>query len=334
MTLDLPLIFGGVIAFAIFMYVLMDGFDLGVGILFRFAPSSRDRDVMMNSVAPIWDGNETWLVLGGGGLLAAFPVAYSILMPALYLPVMVMLIALVFRGVAFEFRFKARTSQYLWDHSFHWGSAVATFAQGVALGAFVQGFAVEGRAYAGGPFDWLTAFSVATGLALIAGYGLLGATWLVWKTEGPLQQWSRGVAKGMLGAVLLFMATVSLWTPLIRESIAERWFTWPNIALLSPVPIAAAVLALALYRALVKGRELAPFVLSMLLFLTGYVGLGISLWPNVVPPSVTLWEAAAAPESQAFLLVGVAVLMPVILGYTAYAYWVFRGKASAEGGYH
>ena len=254
----LPLIWAAIIAFAVFMYVLMDGFDLGVGILFRHAPTDGDRDRMMSSVAPIWDGNETWLVLGGGGLMAAFPLAYAIILPALYIPLLVMLIALIFRGVAFEFRFKAETSRHLWDKAFHYGSLAATFAQGVALGAFIQGFQVTGRDFTGGAFDWATPFSLLTGLGLVAGYVLLGAGWLILKTDGALQDWAFKIAKRALAAVLVFVALVSLTTPLLESAIAARWFSWPNIAYLSPVPLLTAALTLGLWRALVKRRERAP----------------------------------------------------------------------------
>ncbi|HEV7371573.1 cytochrome d ubiquinol oxidase subunit II [Arenibaculum sp.] len=331
---DLTLIWTGICAFAVFMYVLMDGFDLGLGILFPFAPTDRDRDIMMNSVAPIWDFNETWLILGGAGLFAAFPVAYVVLLPAFYLPLLVMLVALIFRGVAFEFRFKAGASRHLWDTSFNLGSLVATFSQGVVLGAFIQGIAVEGRQYAGGMFDWLSLFSILCGVALVAGYGLLGATWLIWRSEGALQDWARAMSKRFLVAVLLFVLVVSAWTPLVNADIRARWFEWPNIALLSPVPIVTALVAYGLWRAVETGREVRPFALGMVLFLLSYLGLAISLWPNIIPPDVTIWDAASPPESQMFLLVGMVFLIPVVLVYTVYSYWVFRGKVSAEGFYH
>ncbi len=330
----LPLIWAGIIAFGVFMYVLMDGFDLGVGILFRAAPSDRDRDAMMNSVAPVWDGNETWLVLGGASLFAAFPLAYAVLLPALYLPILAMLIALIFRGVAFEFRFKAETSRYLWNWSFNLGSMLAAFSQGVILGAFIQGFAVENRQYAGGPFEWLTPFTIATGFGLVAGYGLLGATWLIMKTEGPLQAWARRMARRLLAAVIVFIALVSVWTPFFDAEIARRWFSWPNIAYLSPVPVLTALAAIGLWRAMERGAEVVPFLLAMALFLLSYGGLAISLWPNVIPPDISIWQAASPPETQVFLLVGVAFLVPAILGYTAYSYWVFRGKVAHDAGYH
>lgn len=332
MTLDLPLIWAGIIAFGVIMYVVMDGFDLGVGILFPFAADEDERDTMMNTVAPIWDGNETWLVLGGAGLFGAFPLAYAVVLPALYLPLLVMLVALIFRGVAFEFRFKTTRGKRLWGLSFQVGSTLAAFAQGVVLGAYVRGIAVEEQAFSGGAFDWLSAFSLFTGAALVCGYAALGAGWLILKTEGALQERAYGWMRGLTGLVVAAIAAASLWTPLMDEGIAARWFTWPNIAWLSPVPILVAVLAVLLMRAVAKRQERRPFLLTLGLFLLSYAGLAISLWPTAIPPGVTIWEAAAPPESQGFLLVGFAILIPIILTYTGYTYWVFRGKV--RGGYH
>jgi cytochrome bd ubiquinol oxidase subunit II len=333
-TIDLPLVWAGVIAFGVFMYVLMDGFDLGVGIIFPFARNEGHRDVMMNSVAPIWDGNETWLVLGGGGLLAAFPLAYTIILPALYLPVLLMVIALIFRGVAFEFRFKTDRHRAIWSWSFHLGSLLATFSQGIILGAFITGFEVVDRDYVGGMLDWMTPFNIVVGFGMITGYMLLGSTWVIMKTEGALQTWAYRIANRALVAVLAFIALVSIWTPLVHEDIAERWFTMPNMVYLSPVPILTGLAAIAIYVMLQRRREVLPFILSLGIFTLSYIGLAISLWPNVVPPDITIWDAAAAPKSQMFLLVGVAIVVPIILIYTAYSYYVFRGKVREDEGYH
>jgi cytochrome d ubiquinol oxidase subunit II len=331
----LPVIWSGLIAVAVIMYVVMDGFDLGMGILFPFAPGERSRDMMMTSVAPVWDGNETWLILGGGGLLAAFPVAYSTILPALYLPVIVMLLALAFRGVAFEFRFKASPqNRWVWNIAFAGGSTVATFAQGVVLGAFIQGFDVAGERFVGSTFDWLTPFVLLTGVALVAGYGLLGATWLILKTEGELQQWARDKSLVLLGLVTVFVGAVSLWTPFLDNTIHLRWFTWPNIAYLAPVPMVTALVVVGVWRAVRRGHEVQPFVMSIVLFLLSYLGLAISLYPHVVPHRVSVWAAASHPDSLAFMLVGIVVLLPVILAYTAYTYWVFRGKVRPDEGYH
>lgn len=333
--IDLTLIWGMIIAFGIVMYVLLDGFDLGVGILFPLIPVKEQRDVMMGSVAPVWDGNETWLVLGGVSLFGAFPLAYSILLPALYVPVMLMLMALILRGVSFEFRFKADDRhRAIWDRCFSAGSFLAAFAQGVMLGAFVQGFEVADGAYAGGPFDWFGPFSAMTGFALVFGYALLGATWLIIKTEGALQDWSYAVAMRLLYVVIGFLVLVSLWTPLLSDDIADRWFSWPNVVFLAELPLVSAIVAVNLWWALRRRREVAPFAFSTALFLLAYMGVVVTLFPYAVPRTLTLWDAAARPESQIFLLIGVTVLLPIILSYTAYAYGVFRGKASGDEGYH
>lgn len=334
MTIDLALVWAGLIAFAVLMYVVMDGFDLGVGILFPFFRRARDRDVMMSSIAPVWDGNETWLVLGGGGLFAAFPLAYSLLMTAVYAPLIVMLLALIFRGVAFEFRFRDPRHVLVWDLGFAWGSIGATFCQGIVLGTYVQGIDVVGRSYAGGWFGWLTPFSLFTGLALVCGYALLGATWLVMKTTGELQAEANRHARLLAVGMIVAVAAVSVWTPLLNLSYAMRWFAWPNVAYLSPVPLLVGANAWALWRALSRRREVQPFLLSLTLFVLSFAGLSISLYPYIVPPSVRLHDAAAPPESLAFLLAGAAVLLPIVLAYTGYAYWVFRGKVRAEEGYH
>jgi cytochrome bd ubiquinol oxidase subunit II len=333
-SIDLALVWAFIIAFAVFVYVVMDGFDLGLGILFPAFPNKTDRDVIMNSVAPVWDGNETWLVLGGGGLMAAFPLAYAVLMPAIYTPVIAMLIGLVFRGVAFEFRFRSMRERNLWDIAFAGGSLVAALAQGIALGAILQGVHVEGRHYSGGWWDWLTPFSLLTGLALVIGYGLLGATWLVLKTEGELRDHAYRLSWWLLFAMLGAIGAVSIATPFLHVAYAQRWFDWPNIIFTAPVPIAVAAVTGLLLRSLANRWDYQPFLLSLLLFALSYAGLGISMYPYIVPQSITIWQAAAPENSQLFMLVGVAGLIPLILGYTGWAYWVFRGKVQAGSGYH
>jgi cytochrome d ubiquinol oxidase subunit II len=334
MTLDLPMIWAALIAFAVLAYVVLDGFDLGVGILFPLIPGEAHRDEAMNSVAPVWDGNETWLVLGGGGLLAVFPLAYSIIMSALYVPIIVMLLALVFRGVAFEFRWRTKRGQFLWDWAFAFGSTLAAFAQGVTLGALVQVIPVEGRAYAGGWWDWLSAFSLLTGVALVIGYALLGATWLIWKTEGHVQRRAYDIAFWVAPATLVLIGAVSFWTPFLNSLYAARWFNWPQVLLVVPVPLAVLGAGFLLLKGLQKQQELAPFLASLALFVLCFIGLGISFFPYMVPHAVTIHAAAAPDNSLSFLLVGAAVLVPMILTYTGYAYWVFRGKVKAVGGYH
>jgi cytochrome d ubiquinol oxidase subunit II len=332
--IDLPLIWYGLIGTAIFLYVLLDGFDLGVGVLFPFAPSDQCRDRMMNSIAPFWDGNETWLVLGGGGLFAAFPLAYAIIMPALYIPVIIMLLGLIFRGVAFEFRFKATgKSRRIWDHAFHFGSVAAAFMQGMIIGAVVQGIEVEGRSFAGGTFDWLNAYSIMTGVALVFGYALLGATWLVMKTENETQTWARKCASYVIGFVAIFLAVVSISMPIMNADIRTLWFSLPNVFFLLPIPIASLILLITIWRDLQAGKEYRPFFLSFGVFLTGYLGIVISTWPYIVPFEITFHQAAAAPESQSLLLVGTIIMLPVVLIYTAYCYYIFRGKASHESAY-
>ena len=333
MSIDLVPIWALVLGLAVFMYVLLDGFDLGVGMLFPFAPSDAARDHMINSVAPIWDGNETWLVLGIIGLFAAFPLAFAIIVPALYFPVLAMVLGLLFRGVAFEFRPTSRGTTKVWDHAFFWGSLVATFAQGCVLGKFVVGFAVEGRSYAGTSMDWLQPFVLATGLGLCFGYALLGSTWLFMKTEGELQAWARQKAGVCLIGVLAFMAMVSIWTPMLQPRIAARWFSWPNIAVFAPVPLASALFAWWLGRSLALWRDNSPFFAAMGLFAMCYLGLAISLFPYVVPHTLTLWDAASSPQTQAFLLLGTLFLLPIILMYMGWSYWVFRGKVRADFGH-
>jgi cytochrome bd ubiquinol oxidase subunit II len=333
-TLDFVPLWTGVLGLGVFLYVLLDGFDLGVGILYGFASDRTDRIFVMNSIAPIWDGNETWLVLGGLGLLAAFPVAFAIIMPAVYFPILIMLLALVFRGVACEFRYRDAEHRTLWDHGFCYGSAIATFAQGVVLGAFIQGFEVEGRQFAGSSLDCFTPFSLLTGVALLFGYSLLGAGWLILKTEGDLQEWARRLGRRALFGVLAAVAIVSVWTPLMDADIARRWFSWPNILFLSPVPIVTALLAWWEWRSLNNRSEATPFIVAIGLFIMSYIGIAISLWPMIVPHAFTLWEAASPPSTQAFLLVGTLFLLPIILMYTGWSYWVFRGKVRADIGYH
>jgi len=329
----LPVIWAGLIGTAVAMYVILDGFDLGIGILFPFARSESERDQMMRTIAPFWDGNETWLVLGGGGLWVAFPRAYAVIMPAFYLPVIVMLLALVFRGVAFEFRTVSHSKKW-WNVAFISGSTLAAFAQGVILGGLIEGVSVNNNGYAGGALDWATPFAMLCGLSLIAGYGLLGATFLVMKTEGPVAERARVQSKQLLIAVLVFMLAVSLWTPLTEPRIAARWFSLPNFYFLWPVPVVTALVAFATWRWIGNRREVPPFLAAITLFLLGYLGLVISNFPYLVPPTLTVWDTAAAPASQIFMLIGTLVLLPIILGYTGFIYWLFRGKVREGESYH
>lgn len=340
MGLDLPLIWVLIIGFGLMMYVVMDGFDLGIGILFPFIKATPDRDIMVNTVAPVWDGNETWLVMGGAGLLAAFPMAYAVLLSALFIPLILMLMGLILRGVAFEFRFKADEGHRpYWDIAFAGGSYVAAFFQGAALGAFINGFVVTGPSYGGGALDWLTPFSVFTGLGVIVSYALLGSTWLTMKTEGALQGRMIAFARRIVPMLLVGIAVVSLWTPLAHHRIASRWFSVPNIFYFAPVPILVLASSFQLMRLLTGGAGgkvpgPAPFLLSLFLLFMGYSGLAISLWPNIIPPGISFRDVAAPAQSQAFALVGAVIIIPIILGYTAWAYYVFRGKVTGSEGYH
>lgn len=336
MGIDIPVIWFVIIVFATLMYIVMDGFDLGIGILFGFVPNADERDVMMNSVAPVWDGNETWLVLGGAGLFGAFPLAYAVITDALAIPLTAMLIGLIFRGVAFEFRFKSTPShQKFWDYSFVSGSLLATFSQGMVVGAVINGFDVADRRFAGSALDWLTPFSLFCGFGLVVAYMLLGTTWLIMKSEGALQQRMRELTRHTLLALMAVIAVVSVWTPLGWPSVAERWFTLPNFYWFAPVPVLVLALSLWIWRLSAHPDSHArPFLLTLGLIFLGFSGLGISLWPNIIPPHITLWEASAPPASQLFMLVGTLLIIPVILVYTAWSYYVFRGKVSGTEGYH
>jgi cytochrome d ubiquinol oxidase subunit II len=340
MGIDLPLIWILIIAFGLMMYVVMDGSDLGIGILFPFVPAPADRDTMVNTVAPVWDGNETWLVLGGAGLLAAFPLAYSVLLSALYIPVVLMLMGLILRGVAFEFRLKVDHSHRpFWDVAFAGGSYLAAFCQGAALGAFIDGFTVTGSSYNGSALDWLTPFSVFTGAGVIVAYALLGGTWLTMKTEGTLQGQMIAIARRIVPVLLIGIVIVSLWTPIAHPAIADRWFSLPNMVFFAPVPILVVLTCWQLMRLLTGGAtgripHVGPFLLALFLLFLGYSGLAISLWPNIIPPSVSFRDASAPAQSQGFALVGALMIIPIILTYTGWAYYVFRGKVTDAEGYH
>jgi len=341
-SLDLPLIWAGALALAVLMYVLLDGFDLGIGILFPFAGSPRERDVMMDSVAPVWDGNETWLVLGGGGLLAAFPKAYAALMPALYLPIIVMLLALILRGVAFEFRHRARAKgRRFWTATFAGASIAATLAQGLILGGFIQGVTLDADLrFAGGPFDWLTPYSVLVAVGLLAGYALLGATWIVWRTDGELQARARRWGWLSAAATAALLAAVSFATLLAHPRVALRWgyeaggFDLARLLPLTPIPLLGLAGLVLVALGLRRGQQVTPFLGADLVFLSGYIGLAVGFFPNIVPYDMTFRQAASADNALGLMLWGLAILLPAILGYTAWVYWLFRGKVGADAGYH
>ncbi len=331
--LDLVPLWAAILGFAVLMYILLDGFDLGVGILFLLRKREADRDIMIASVSPVWDFNETWLVLGGAGLMAVFPGAFAIIVPAVYFPVLMMLLGLIFRGVAFEFRAVPQANRRLWNIAFASGSLLASFAQGVIVGMFIQGFDEAGGKFVGTSWDWVRPFPIFTGFGVVAGYALQGATWLIMKTQGSLQLWARAIAQRVMILVFVFIGAVSALTPFFSPAIAHRWFSWPNIAFFAPVPLVTLLLAGLLMRSADREREVLPFVCSVGLFFLSFSGLVISLWPMIAPPSVTLWQAAAAPVSHEFLMIGTAFVLPVLLVYVVWSYWVFRGKASEEGGY-
>ncbi len=336
MAFWLPIVWAWLMAVAVLAYVLLDGFDLGVGILFATERRAEDRDVMVNSIAPVWDGNETWLVLGGGGLLATFPLAYGIIMPALYPTIIAMLLCLVFRGVAFEFRFRAATpfGKAWWDWAFMLGSGLAAFSQGLTLGGLLQGIQVKNGQYAGGWLDWLTGFTVLCGFAVVVGYALQASCWLILKTEGRLQRSARRHARLLAIGLLALIVIVSLWTPMLHTDYAARWFSFPRVLMTWPVPLLVAAVAWLFWKGLKERHEFTPFLCVQAWFFLCYIGLGISVWPTIVPPSISIWDAAAPPSSQLFLLVGSAVLIPTILCYSAFSYWVFRGKVRSGEHYH
>ncbi|WP_066776540.1 cytochrome d ubiquinol oxidase subunit II [Croceicoccus mobilis] len=326
-SIDLTIVWAFIIAFAVFAYVVMDGFDLGIGILFPTIEVGTERNRAMNAIAPVWDGNETWLVMGGGGLLAAFPLAYAILLPATYPLIIAMLLGLVFRGVAFEFRWREDRHRAFWDFAFAGGSLVAALSQGMILGAILQGVTVVDRAYAGSWFDWLTPYTLLTGLGTVAGYALLGSCWLIWKTEGKCQEHAYRMAWKAAFATFALMAAVSLYNVVLRPEYADRWLHPKQIAFAAPIPIITAFLGIWLLRTLKQKREVLPFWIGIGLFAMGMVGVGVTIFPNVIPPSLSIWDAAAPERSQIFMLVGAGITLPLILGYTFWAYWVFRGKA-------
>ena len=344
MVFDLPLIWAGVLAVAVLLYVVLDGFDLGIGILFPFARDDAERDAMMASIAPVWDGNETWLVLGGGGLLVAFPAAYAILMPALYLPIILMLLGLILRGVAFEFRLHGRQrGKPFWTWAFFVGSLAAAVAQGFVLGGFIQGIKVADDHFAGQPFDWASPYTLTVALGLIAGYVLLGSGWLIIKTEGPLHERARSWAQKAVVAVGAVLAVVSVATLFVHPQVALRWGVGPHGVLeqrrllaLLPIPLTGLVgLMMAFLGA--RSREAhahTPMTGALMAFLSGYLGLAVGFMPYVVPYAVTYEQAASSPSALGLMLIGVAILLPFILGYSAWVYWIFRGKVGADAGYH
>lgn len=325
----LPVIWYFIIGFAVLMYVLLDGFVLGIGIISPFADNDQQRDIMMSTAAPIWDGNETWLVLGGAGLMAAFPKVYALVLSSLYLPVLLMLVGIIMRGVSFEFRSKANSSRWVWGFAFCFGSILCAFMQGIILGSLVEGMPLLAHTYIDLPaFIWFSPFAILTGVAVVFGYALLGSTWVILKTTGDTQLIAHHLARPLMMVVLAFMLLVSCWLPFLDTRIMHKWFSWPSILYLSPIPILTIINALFLWLAVIKKHEYTPFILSLTLFFLGFIGLVVGMWPNLVPPNMSLWDAASPVESQTFLLVGVVIMIPIILINTAFSYYVFRGKVT------
>lgn len=332
--MEIALIWYGIIGLAVFIYVVLDGFDLGIGILFPFASNRAERDLMMNSIAPVWDGNETWLVLGGGGLFAVFPLAYSVTMPAFYAPVTIMLLGLVLRGVSFEYRFKTKKGKFLWDKAFFVGSLSATVMQGIMLGTLLQGIEMNGRAYSGGWFDWLTPFTLFCGLSTVCAYVLLGGCWLIMKLPEDIAERYYSVTKHWGLGLVLCISVVSVWLPFTNDIIFNRWFSLPNGVIYLVVPLAALLFVRQIFKALNECKGRRAYLFGVGLFLISFVGFAISTYPYIVPFTLTYAEAAAPASSLTFLLVGTCFLLPAIIGYSAYAYWVFRGRLNHEDRYH
>ncbi|MFO8085043.1 MAG: cytochrome d ubiquinol oxidase subunit II [Desulfobacterales bacterium] len=321
------------VGLVVILYVVLDGFSLGVGLLFPFAANEEERDVMMASIAPVWDANQTWIVFGGGALFASFPKIYTVLFSALYIPLFTFLFGLIFRGVAFEFR-AGTHNKTKWNRAFFGGCLVATLGQGLTLGAYISGIRVNEGGFAGGAFDWLTPFSVMVAVALVAGYMLLGATYLLIKTDGNVRERAFDQAFYAVLAVAFFMIVVSIWTPYKDPGIWARWFSEPRVYWIWTFPLLGIISFIMLLTHLKNRQEISPFIFSILLFLSAYLGLQAAVYPYAILPDVTIYEAAAQRETLVFILWGVVLILPVVLAYTIYSYSVFRGKVTAEESYH
>jgi cytochrome bd ubiquinol oxidase subunit II len=320
----LPIFWASLIAFAMLFYVILDGYDLGVGILTGTTRDEGFKDTMMNAIAPFWDGNEVWLVLIGAGLFAAFPMVYAIFLPAFYLPMALMLIGLIFRGVAFEFRYHAGRYRRFWTLGFFLGSFMVSLVQGIAIGRMVQGLSIVNGQYAGGAFDWLTPFSLFCGFGLAIGYMLLGAAWLVFKTEGPLREWAYERLRWLLVAVLVVLAVVFLYTLAIHLRVRDRFF---KDAWLMIFPLIIALASISLWTGIRRRLDWVPYGMAVVIFFAAFIALEASFWPYLIPFTVTIETAAAPVQSLRFLFYGAGIVVfPVILVYTGMVYWILRGK--------
>ena len=331
--MDLVTLWAFLVGLVVIFYVVLDGFSLGVGLLFPTARKEEDWDLLIGTIAPVWDANQTWLVFGGGALFAVFPVVYGVLFSALYIPLLTFVFGLIFRGVAFEFRANARRKE-VWNRAFFWGSLVAVVAQGLTLGGILSGVKVSEERFAGGALDWLNPFSVMVSLALIAGYILLGSTYLIIKTSGSVQERARRQASWAARVVLGFQVLVTIWTPLHYPSVWTRWFDPPRIYFVWVFPVTGLMAFYGLIRSVKAGREILPFIFSVVFYLAGYLGLIASLYPYAIPPNITFQEAAAQRETMVFTLWGTLIVLPVVWGYIIYSYSVFRGKVGGETYYH
>lgn len=328
--MDLIIIWSGLVAFVMILYVVLDGIGLGVGVLFPGAQGEAEQDVMIESIAPVWDANQTWIVFGGGAIFAAFPVVYGVLSSALYIPLITFVCGLIFRGVAFEFRANA-TRKGPWNNAFFAGSLVAVMSQGMTLGGVLSGIRVVDGHFGGGALDWLNPFSVMVSVALVPGYTMLGSCYLILKTSGPVQERAYRQAMWSAMAVLAFMAVVTVWTPFHYPVVLTHWFAPPRIYFVWIFPVIGLAAAYTLFKGLTTRREYLPLLSAIGLFLSGYSGLLTSLYPFAIPPSVTIYQAAAQPESLSFMLLGVGVVLPLVVAYSFYSHWVFRGKVRLEG---
>lgn len=315
-----------IIGFIILMYVLLDGFDLGVGILFPLFKGA-DQNLMMSSILPVWDGNQTWLVLGVACLYGAFPQAFSLFLPAFYLPLMSMIIALLLRGITFEFRIKEKKYRWIWSYIFFLSSITVAFLQGLVLGSFVKGFELNIPAQRL-EFSIFTPFNITCGVALIFGYALLGSTWIISKTTGAIQTKMFSIAFYCLWITTFFMCVVSIWSPFVDPSVWQRWFSPENFNKVAILPCITAVIVACFAYCVYKRYEYILYWLAVIIFMCSYIGVGISTWPYLIPHHITYLEAAGPLNSQLFMLVGTLLLLPILIAYTSYAYYIFRNKVS------